>query len=444
MTRIRICGVVGLALLASGCHVSNRLYNVATDPMTGSPKAESVVRVTPGAAVPDVVDKDCDPKDHVCVAFLEFDDMGESWDKGQLPAALALVERTTAAATSQPPIVVVFVHGWKNNASRIPDHRNGNVIGFEGMLQYMQMLYPGTPVTGIYIGWRGDLIPTYWPVRRQLSYFNRERAAIRVPGASMTSAVVEIARRAHRNRPDAYALMIGHSFGALVLERALAQATAEHVLKEQAGSPGSGPAADGGWADLVVFVNSAAAANEGKQMLDLLKRNGTTVTSSDKSPRPLYLSVSSLGDAATRFALPVGHGPSFLVHKTNGTFRSYAAGDEPQPPVKAQSAYYMSTVAHMQALQSHIIVDGEACRDGQGDLVPFGAAFTLPNGKMYRVCEKRARWNDTPYWAMQMPASIVRNHSSIFTQDLVGLLTVFFPTPQEMAAPAIRPAMDRK
>src|SRR6266511_3847129 len=100
--------------------------------------------------------------------------MGESWDKGQLPAALALVDRTAAAATSKPPIVVVFVHGWKNNASRIPNHRNGNVIGFGGVLQYMRTLYPEQPIAGIYIGRRGDLIPTYWPVRRQFSYFNRE------------------------------------------------------------------------------------------------------------------------------------------------------------------------------------------------------------------------------------------------------------------------------
>jgi len=69
--RMRMCGVVGLALLASGCHVRNRLYNIATDPVTGSPRAESVVRATPGEAEPDVIDKDCPPKDHVCVAFLE-------------------------------------------------------------------------------------------------------------------------------------------------------------------------------------------------------------------------------------------------------------------------------------------------------------------------------------------------------------------------------------
>jgi hypothetical protein len=438
MTSIRKCGLLWLALITSGCHVSNRLYNVATDRVTGALKQKSVVRVTPLGPAPDVVDKDCKPATDICVAFLEFDDMGESWDKNQLPAALGLVDSTAAAATSKPPIVVLFVHGWKNNASRIEDHRNGNVIGFEGMLQYLRTLYPGTPIAGIYVGWRGDLIPSYWPVRRQLSYFNRESAAIRIPGASMTNAVVEVARRAHRVRPDTYALMIGHSFGALVLERTLAQATAEHVLNGQ-----SGTTSDGGWADLVVFVNSAAAANEGKQMLDLLKRNNTVIAS-NSSPRPLYLSISSLGDAATRFALPIGHGPSFLVHKTNRSFRSYGKGDAPQPPVEAQSAYYTSTVAHMQALQSHIIVDGSVCRDNKGPLQPFRGAFLLPNGKTYRVCEKRDRWNDTPYWAMQMPASIVRDHSSIFTQDLIGLLSWFFPTPDEIAVPALRPTLERK
>src|SRR5258708_29759466 len=50
--------------------------------------------------------------------------------------------------------------------------------------------------------------------------------------------------------------MVGHSFGGLILERALTQAMTDFVLRR-----GSG---DGAWADLIVFVNSAAAASEGR------------------------------------------------------------------------------------------------------------------------------------------------------------------------------------
>jgi hypothetical protein len=420
--------------ITSACHVSNRVYNHSIDPHNGSPRLESVVAVMPSGDPPDVVDPGCVPTDHPCLAFLEFDDMGEAWDRRQLPEALALIER--AKQFDKPPIVVVFVHGWKNNASREEKHRNGNVIGFEGVLEYLRTrVYGGFPVVGIYVGWRGDLIPKYWPARRQLSYFNREQAALRIPGASMTSALVNVATTTHRERPEAYVLMIGHSFGALVLERALSQAMADYALRiapDVRSQPGE---QDGGWSDLVVFVNSAAAATEGKQMLDLLK-NRTAFILRDaegmERSRPLYLSISSVGDAATRFALPLGHGPSFLMHRTSGTFRPYTASDVPQPPVAAQSAYYTSTLAHMQALQSHVIIEDGTCNTGGAARTPFGNEFKLPNQRIYQICEKPGRWNDTPYWAMQMPASVVRDHSSIFTEDMVGLLGRFLVSSEEM------------
>jgi hypothetical protein len=104
----------------------------------------------------------------------------EAWDRRQLPEAIAMIERATSLP--RPPVVVVFIHGWKNNADRDERHRNGNVVGFEGVLEYLrQSVYPQSPVIGIYIGWRGDLVPPYWPARRQLSYFNRENAAIPCP-----------------------------------------------------------------------------------------------------------------------------------------------------------------------------------------------------------------------------------------------------------------------
>lgn len=440
MTRL-VFVLIGAVLLAS-CHVSNRLYNPASARKAGEPPArQSVVAITPNSTQPDVVDPACTPTNKACLAFLEFDDMGESWDRRQLPEAIAMIERATSLP--RPPVVAVFIHGWKNNARNEEGRRNGNVIGFEGILEYLrQSVYPDSPIVGLYIGWRGDLIPSYWPVRRQLSYFNRENAAIRVPGPSLTNALVSVATTAHQRNPGSYVLMIGHSFGALVLERALSQAMADYALRASAGS-GTTTTPDGGWADLVTYVNSAAAANEGKQMLDLLKNRSVFLTRDNTGreyPQPLFLSVSSLGDMATRFALPIGHGPSFLVHKTTGSFRSYAEPDVPQPPVQAQSAYFTSTVAHMQALQSHTVNEGAACAEGSAPLSP-PVSFTLPNTKTYQLCEKGGRWNDTPYWAMQVPASVVRNHSSIFTEDLVRLLHVFLPAKEIVADPQRRPRL---
>jgi hypothetical protein len=455
MKRLLMLGFA--ALSATACHVSNRPYNSVFNAQ-GQRIDESVFIVTPrDTTQPDHIDKHCTPRPrgsegssigdaHACLAFLEFDDMGEAWDRGQLPAAVALIERAKAVASGKPPIVMVFVHGWKNNASLVPRHRNGNVNGFEGILDYMTTtLYPDSPVVGIYVAWRGDLVPEYWPLRRQLSYFDRERAAIRIPGASMTQALITVAKTAHEGQGHPYVMMVGHSFGALVLERALSQAMTDYVLRTTTGQQ-TGTTPDGGWPDLVVFVNSAAAATEGKQALDFLKDRAefsSTDANGVRTQRPLYVSVSSLGDAATRFALPIGHGPSLVGFKTKGTLRRYTDADPPRPTgVDGQGQYYTSTVAHMRALQSHLILEASTC-----DAVsmparpPFNAPLTLPDHRTYVVCEKPERWNDTPYWAMQMPASIVRDHSSIFTEQLVGLIKLFAISDEEMGNVALRPSL---
>lgn len=213
-----------------------------------------------------------------------------------------------------------------------------------------------------------------------------------------------------------------------MLERALTQGMTDFVVR----------GGDGARADLMVFVNSAAAASEGKQMMDLLQGKeygpGAEV-------RPLFLSISSLGDAATRSAMPIGHGPSSLGYTLNGSWRTYKTPD--QWGVTSQRDYYMSTTAHMPQLQSHLVVDlDDQARCGRIVRGPVG----LPNGRQYVVCEKPGRLNTTPYWAMQMPAAIVRDHSGIFNANFIDLLMMFFPpaeelrTPVEQREPLLRPA----
>ena len=473
--------VVAAALSLTACfHVKNQLYNPAEG---NSPK--SVVRVF---ADHDSVDPNCNPSENACLAFLEFDEMGEMWDRAQLQKAIALIRK--AKSLSPHPVIVTFTHGWKNNADDNPKHVNGNVFGFEGVLNYLQTTprFANSPVVGIYIGWRGNLVSDYWPVRQQLSYFNRESAAIRIPGASLTAALTEIMTETHRESPNPFLVMVGHSFGGLVMERALTQAMTDFILR--GGETQNG--VDGAWADLIVFVNSAAAASEGKQMLDLLYtqkhsrrlRYAAPVASvalearshpelARTPERPLFLSVSSLGDTATRFGLVIGHGPSDINRQLKGSWRTY---QDPQPwGVANQSSFYLSTTAHMPVLQSHAIVENNA--DGQAQC---GCAFDLtlknPDGsprcktlvsptpvrvtigkatnsacagaaagtpqcptKDYFICEGAGRKNDTAYWAMEMPVTIVPDHSGIFNLNFISLLMKFLPSETEMRNPETRP-----
>jgi hypothetical protein len=456
------------AILCSACHVSNRLYNPADRRLLppSDPQPTSIVRVeqntSPGGSRRiDRPDPGCNPADPadpappVCLAFVEFDEQGELWDRQQPTAALDLVDRAqrrTSDGKDKGPVVVTFTHGWKNNADDRDDDQNHNVVGFEGVLDYLKDQYPGHPIVGIYIGWRGALVPEFWPVREQFSYFNREGTAVRIPGPSMTSFLIRLMTSTHREGSGTHLILVGHSFGALVLERALSQAMTDYVLRQ---TTGAGAETVRARADLVVFVNSAASANEGKQMLNLLKDQVTYESRQSSEAdelhrpvaRPLFVSISSLGDVATRFAVPIGHGLSFLGFKNKGSWRDYGPQAEP-PSVTAQSAYYLSTTAHMEALQSHVIVDPKISTDVQrcatdasGSPRYFGPSFQTTTAHTYQICEKRDRWNDTPYWAMQMPATVVPDHSGIFNVNFLTLMKTFFPNREEMADPGLRPTL---
>jgi hypothetical protein len=461
------------AVLLSACHVSNRVYN-PTPPL--APAVTSVFSIerntsAKGQLRTDKVAPDCNPVQHACLAFLEFDEFGEPWDPGQFTAATQLIDRAKNA--SPTPIVVTFTHGWKNNADERDGRQNPNVTGFEGVLDFLhrQPKYHDYPIVGLFISWRGELVSPYWPVGEQFSYFNREGAAIRIPGASMTGALTRIMIQTRRGQPGAHLIMVGHSFGGLMLERALTQAMTDYVLRQASQTPctSNNGCPEAAWPDLVVFVNSAAAATEGKQMLNFLQRHDAAYTSPQTpqadslhrtSERPLFLSISSLGDAATRFAMPIGHALPFLQHKIEGSWRDYGSQADP-PGVSSQSSYYLATTAHMQALQSHIIVDTDPnkkeilqCNDSNKKHEYFGDSFSISTGQQYQICKKpgtfpeaggfQSSWNRTPYWAMEMPATIVPDHSGIFNANFVTLLNTFFLDSNEMANPPKRPILTAK
>jgi hypothetical protein len=74
-----------------------------------------------------------------------------------------------------------------------------------------------------------------------------------------------------------------------------------------------------------------------------------------------------------------------------------------------------------------------------GALQTRGTNVLVHDRRSSHLCERNGRWNDTPYWAMQMPTTIVPNHSGIFSVNFLGLLQTFLLDANEMANPALRP-----
>jgi hypothetical protein len=92
-------------------------------------------------------------------------------------------------------------------------------------------------------------------------------------------------------------------------------------------------------------------------------------------------------------------------------------------------------------LQSHLIVEDKPQLLKQCGPLFNPTPVKLTTGQRYFICEKPDRWNDTPYWAMEMPATIVPDHNGIFNLNFIYLLEQFLPSENEMRDPNLMPSL---
>ena len=439
--------------------------------------------------------KDC-RRSNYYLAFVEVDEFGEMFDHRQLDHAMALIHEAkrdsqTKALTldgrtvsTHNAIVVTFIHGWKNNAS----DNSGNVWGFRDALadladnmeeaQKKRGALDGEkpePVVGIYIGWRGSV--TNLGVVKEFTFFDRRNAAARIPGAHLTEILREIiyetkacikpqdstgnTEQCPKDSTEgpgtkSLAVIVGHSFGGLVLEHTLTQAVTAVLLDREAvrkdRQERDEKAEKGNFikpvADLIVMVNEAAPATESKQLLDLLKRHGMQLcvdidpkTMHCNENQPLFLSITSVGDWATGLTLPIGQGASSLFRKN---FRTYPDQDPNREPIPHQRTYYLHSTAHLPPLFSHVLGPAEdpsiqrataAAEDNGRSRDVHCFIIEHLNERRYCVVPVIGAYNTTPYWVMQMGKEFVPDHSQIFRPAFRELLGQFLALKLQLTQP---------
>jgi pimeloyl-ACP methyl ester carboxylesterase len=293
----------------------------------------------------------------------------------------------------------VFVHGWKNNASEA----SGNVWGYRRFLSDIASQHCGQQVIGVYIGWPGASLKG----DAFLSFWNREPIADNVGNnddlANALRAILQAVKGPDYSDRDSTAVLIGHSFGGIVLERA-----ATKLIREQLQKPGQGGESP---ADLFVLLNEAGAAAIARPFLIDLGDEGVTYRDSAGHPHPLLLSMTSTGDVATKLAYPGGE---FLSFNRPATVKYSSADRFGQ---QSTLPYNLLTAANTISLQSHQIV--QSSPDASCDLL-------IPLTGRIIYCMNaigQNRLNQTPYWIMQLPQVFVPDHSSVFQTNLLKLLS---------------------
>jgi pimeloyl-ACP methyl ester carboxylesterase len=366
------------------------------------------------------------------LAFIEFDDQGELWSPSQMFRATELIKRANQAEAGSA--FIVFIHGWQNNASPKQEQEEGKSLhGFKQLLsQTARRVKARDPtathsVVGVYLAWRGK--SAYKPFS-SLTFWNRRRTANRIAsGGAVTEVLTRILHTIDQN-PASKAILIGHSFGGLLMEQAMLQNMVTSTVGAQAGQLDFP-------IDMVMLINPASPSLRAKQLIEVFARDRTKVYQVDNQgkryERPLMISVTSRTDGATRRLYPMGTALGALFTR----FRTY--GPEFCSPAAKQRSFYLYTAGHNKILHSHVVTAkalpsaGESKKglELQRGHDPTTQQETISfNGLKHRFTIERRRGvlNDTPYWIMNVPKELIPNHSDIFGGDTVRLVAALVQT----------------
>ena len=345
------------------------------------------------------------------IAFIEFGEQGSYQDSTQLPKALDLIKNT------QKPLVITYVHGWQNNAE------SDDVGKFESLLKRLNgapaIRDIGFHVVGVYLGWRGKL--TGVPVLKELSFWNRKATAERLASNyDCYDAIASISEEARKDHPgEQYTVLLGHSFGGLIVERSVAHAINAEI-HGHADPSHSMPA------DLMIVVNPASDSILTRQMIDALYVRHTENT------RPLFVSITSTGDSATGTFFPIGTG---LASISKGFNKVGAPGPANTP--ESERKFYTSTPGHNEMLINHVTVDRhETATAPQGlhaleenlehNHAGNGFALDDPNGKLDIWQIKPIGSVDVPYWDVKVDPSIIKDHGDIWNERAEAMMAAIF------------------
>jgi len=259
---------------------------------------------------------------------VQADDFGSFWNRGEAQQTLDHVQ---ARAQTTNTLVVLFIHGWHNNA----DPANANLRGFRAALGKMHGLLD-TPerralrerttgqadfaLVGIYVGWRGRSLPGWLDYA---TFWGRKNAAERTGEGDVSEFIQRLqhlylrtnefdVRRHGPSKPFLGLVAIGHSFGAQVLWKSIASRLEEpliaqaHVLSD-ALDPTDRSQRDreglpiDGLGDLNVLLNPATEAYQYARV-DALYRQ----LQYPSAQTPQLVVFSADNDRARRFYFPIG------------------------------------------------------------------------------------------------------------------------------------------
>jgi hypothetical protein len=370
------------ALVATGCVQQRRFRFVPTTTSCFPETASATPVAGPADQRPSL---DC-RRVQFKLAFIEFDEQGRMFDPQQEAVARKLLETEKARAKNGKIITVVYIHGWKNNASDAPPGgKPKDVEKFQGAL--LELGYRATraaeaekrepvPIVGIYLAWRGKTLmgPSWFTFA---SMWSRRNTANNIGDGPDVGVILDrFIRLTNAGNDNSRVLLIGHSFGARVLEHAIE--SKQITLYDQ--DPLTGETVVRPLVDLVLYVNSANDSRLTMGRVQALQKAGFRVRHPDYTPKecsaplddgnarspeqqaarcrdyPLIVAISSTGDSATKYLLPIANtlNGDNLRPELNQRLPELPTATTFSDPPPSKGKVRKTAAGHFGFLQSHV------------------------------------------------------------------------------------------
>lgn len=396
---------------------------------------------------------------------VEFDDQGLFWNRNEVKGTLEDIEKVRK---DNDVLLVVFVHGWFNNAEVC----NGKLACFRELLsllaeaerpEYRSKLGESMPgasgkprrVIGVYAGWRGETVRI--PALKYLTFFGRKGAAHTVgENGAATELIGSLARIAHPGSTGSSAenpgtpkpppardlsslIAIGHSFGGALLMSAigneLSRAAGEAMTQNR-----TSVTVVSRMADLTVLINPAVEASR----FDNVRRAASEATFSQEQT-PILLTLSSVGDVPNKVLFPIGQTLAFFpkaarsreqwqsmiqslgTFKANHTHQLIASG--PAPPKTGRTAPCLCEAGiseYRDVLLAQLLRGAQAEKAAE----PSGTAADFAHGRRRdfrysRLEQMQDTDPNSPFMMVQVDGDVIDGHSGLFNARSVDFLLEF-------------------
>jgi hypothetical protein len=429
---------IGWLLFTTGC-AANRPYRTGfnlQDPALPGPNAtNAVIEAAPAYDL----------------GFVEFDDQGWFWEPKQKQAVEQMIRNVARIGqpAGTPVIMVVFVHGWKNNAAE----DNGNVrtfkatlmqlAGLEKKLSQMENRKPRKMI-GIYAGWRGLSIKSDYcplPLGKELTFWGRKAVAQKVGGyGAMTELLMELEslQTASNDSLPADAtkselIIIGHSFGADAVYNAVAHIITERFVATIKQGPGRLLKPVG---DQVILLNPAF---EAARMYDL-KQLALSVKEYSTNQRPVLSVFTSEGDWATGTFFPIGQTLGTLLQSHRSRFQKQSNHEAVGwfAPFITHQLRYQTNAAQASTSgngtqESELRETGELPNTAQNILSQrrkWRVASTVQTTNVFGDCRLESTPNyrsRNPILVVSVDQQIMKDHDDIGNANLINFLQEYIP-----------------